>query len=422
MKYLIKSATILDPASAFANQEADVLIAGDQIIEVSKNIEDPSAIQINAKGLFLSPGWVDTQVQFGEPGFEERETLESGTQAAARGGFTSIFLSPEVFPTTDNKGAVEYLYSKSESLPVHVYPMGTVTAANAGTDLAELFDMYQSGAIAFSDGKKEIRNPNLLKLALQYSSTFNAPIYSFPHNEDLGFGGQMNEGKTSTLLGLKGMVAMAEDIAIQRDLSLLEYSGGHLHINGVSTEKGAKRVQEAKALGHNVTASVNLCNLLYTEENVKGYSTDFKTLPPLRPEEDRVALLKALKEGTLDVITMDHTPCDIEIKQCEFDHAAFGMAILETGFGACNDLIQELGWELWIEKIALRPREIFDLPKISISEGNIAELTLFDTKAKWSLSKKEAYSKSVNNPMLNQSLEGKVVGIFNKGQYVESGI
>ncbi|GAB5557578.1 MAG: dihydroorotase [Schleiferiaceae bacterium] len=418
MKYLIKSATILDPKSPFANQEADVLIADDQIVEVSENIVDPSAQEIQAKGLFLSPGWVDSNVQIGEPGFEERETLESGTLAAARGGFTSILLSPDNTPSTDNKGAIEYLYSKTEASPVHVYPMGTVTAGNKGVDLAELFDMYQSGAIAFSDGKHEIKNPNLLKLALQYSSTFGAPIFSMPYNEDLGFGGKMNEGKVSTMMGLKGIVAMAEDIAIQRDLAILEYAGGHLHINGVSTAKSVQRIQEAKNNGLNVTASVNLYNLLYTEENVKGYNTSFKTLPPLRPQSDQKALIEALKVGVIDVIATDHTPCDIEIKQCEFDHAAFGMALMETAFGGCSALIDELGMELWIEKIATRPREIFDLPSISISEGNIAELTLFDPKAQWSLSKTDAYSKAVNNPMFDQDLTGKVVGIFNKGQFV----
>lgn len=418
MKYLIKSATLLDPASAFANQEADVLILNDQIIEVSKNIEDPSATVINAKGLFLSPGWVDTNVQIGEPGYEERETLDSGTQAAARGGFTSILLSPDNSPATDNKGAIEYLYSKSESLPVNVYPLGTVTAGNKGVDLAELYDMYQSGAIAFSDGKHEIKNPNVLKLALQYSSTFNGPIFSMPYNEDLGFGGKMNEGSVSTLMGLKGIVAMAEDIAVQRDLALLEYAGGHLHIHGISTEKSVSRIREAKEKGLNVSASAHLYHLIYTEEDVKGYNTSFKTLPPLRPQSDQKALIEALKDGTIDVISTDHCPCDIEIKQCEFDHAAFGMALLETAFGGSSNLIEELGMELWIEKVALRPREIFDLPSISISEGNIAELTLFDPKAEWTLSPSDAHSKAVNNPMLNKPLTGKVVGIFNKGQFV----
>lgn len=418
MKFTIKSATLIDQKSPFNGMEVDVIIDKDQIVEVSSAIENPVGKVIEAKGMYLSAGWVDAHVQFGEPGHEERETFDSGCSAAAHGGFTSVMLTPEVTPTTDNKGAIEYIYSKTESQPINVYPLGAVTTQREGKDLAELFDMYQAGAIGFYEGKKEIKNANLLKIGLQYSSTFQAPIFSMPYDENLGFGGQMHEGSVSTLLGLKGIPSIAEEVAIQRDLSILEYTGGHLHIAGVSTAKGVERIREAKNAGLQVTASVALYSLLYTDEKVNGYDTNYKTLPPLRPQSDVDALIEAVIDGTLDVISTDHMPKDIEVKQCEFDHAEFGMAILETAFAGSSELIEKIGLEKWVEMVSVNPRRIFDLPEISVSEGNIAELTLFSSTEEWTLSQAEAMSKAVNNPMYQSHLKGRVKGIFNKGQYV----
>ncbi len=417
MKFTIKSATLIDQKSPFNGMEVDVIIDKDQIVEVSRTIEEPVGKVIDAKGMFLSAGWVDSHVQFGEPGHEERETFDTGCSAAAHGGFTSVLVTPEVTPTTDNKGAIEYIYSKTESQPIHVFPLGAVTTQRAGTDLAELYDMHQSGAIGFYEGKKEISNANILKIGLQYSSTFHAPIFSMPYNENLGFGGQMHEGNVSTLLGLKGIPSIAEEVAIQRDLSILAYSGGHLHIAGVSTAKGVERIREAKNAGLQVTASVALYSLLYTDEMVNGYDTNFKTLPPLRPAEDVKALIDALIDGTIDIISTDHMPKDIEVKQCEFDHADFGMALLETAFAGSSELIEKIGLEKWVELLSVNPRRIFDLPEISVSAGNIAELTLFNTTEDWQLTSAQAMSKAINNPMYNQPLKGKVKGIFNKGQF-----
>jgi len=419
MKHIFLNVTVVDNASPYHNKKVNILIHGDQIISIGDDVFDETAKAINMEDCMVSPGWVELHSNFADPGFEDREDIKSGAKAAAAGGFTGVGVVPSTLPVIQSKGDVDYLLKKGDETAINIYPIGALSKDLKGEELTEMLDMSNAGAVAFYDDKKAIKNSNLLKTALLYAGNI-APIMVHPRNPELTEGGQMNEGKTSTFLGLKGIPAFAEEVMIARDLFVAQYTNSTIHFAGISTSGGVNLIREAKEKGIQVSADVNFYNLILEDSALVEYDTNFKTNPPLRTQDDCDALILGLKDGAIDAIAIDHVPHDIENKRCEFDHASFGMASLETAFASLSGVIKTISMALFVEKISSNPRKILGVPSIRIVEGAIAELTFFNPKTKWKLEKKKALSKAANNPFLGQELTGKVMGIFNKGKFVEA--
>lgn len=408
MKLLLKSATIIDEGSPYHNQQTDILIENGIIkkIGISEGNEENDKV-VKLDGLHVSKGWFDSSVSFGEPGYEERETITNGLKTAAKSGFTAIALNAVSKPVIDNNGAVTSILFKAAGQPVQMFPIGALTVRSEGTDLAELFDMKNAGAIAFGDYKKPVKNPNLLKLALQYTQNFNGLVLSFPQDNDIAGKGLVNEGENSIHLGLKGIPAFAEELQIARDLTILEYAGGKLHIPTISSGRSVDLIREAKGKGLDVTCSVAIHNITFSDELLKDFDTNAKVLPPLRTKEDAEKLKQGLEDGTIDFVTSDHNPVDIEHKKVEFEHALFGTIGLETIFGS---LLNIFPLEKAIQFLT-NGRKRFGLEEPLIKEGERAELSLFNPNGKRNFTTSNIYSSSRNSLFLNSELTGEVYGI-----------
>src|SRR5699024_8669071 len=319
MKILIKSARIIDKNRKFNQKKADILVENGKIKEISSSIKTTAYKIISLENLHISKGWFDSSICFGEPGYEERETLENGLLVAAKSGFTGIALNPDTFPVIDSHSSVNFLKNKAFNAATHLFPIGSLTQAGEGKELAELYDMKQAGAVAFGDYKKPVENPNLLKIALQYSQSFEALILSFPEEKTLTKNAVVNEGEISTKMGLKGMPSFAEELQISRDLEILAYTGGKLHIPTISTAGSVSRIAKAKEKGLDVSSSVALHNLFFTDEKLEEFDAAYKVKPPLRTEKDRKALIEGVKSGVIDMVTTDHRPMNIEYKELEYE-------------------------------------------------------------------------------------------------------
>ena len=416
MNTLLKSATIIDSSSAYHQQKKDILIIGGRIKKISDNISIRKDYKvINKDNLHVSQGWFDTSVSFGEPGYEERETINNGLNVAAKSGFTAVAVNANTNPIIDNKSAIEFLINKSSNSATRLYPIGALTKGSKGMNMAELYDMKKSGAIAFSDYKKPVLNDNLLKIALQYTQDFNGLIFSFPRNNSISGEGIVNEGVNSTILGLKGAPALAEHLQISRDLYLLNYTGGKLHIPTISSKKSIELIKEAKKKGLNITCSVAAHNLVITDDELHGFDSKYKVNPPLRTKEDAKALKIAIASGVIDIITSDHNPINIENKKVEFSEAKDGTIGLESFFGAVNSVLKI---EDFIESITNKPRKIFGLKVTEIKEGNQADLTLFDPEGDSIFSTTDILSTSKNSIFIDKKMKGKVFGVFANKQLI----
>lgn len=416
MDILIKQAVIIDKNSKHHLKTVDVLIEKGKISRIAKSISnEDKAKEIRLDNLHVSTGWVDSAASYGEPGFEDRENLQNGLDTAAKSGFTDVLYSPNTDPVIDNKSAVEFIVNKAESHVVNLYPMGTLSKGAKGTDLAELYDMQQSGAVAFYDYNKAVKNPNLLKLALLYTQDFDGLTFSFPQDTSIVNHGQANEGAVSTRLGLRGNPALAETLQIARDLFLLEYTGGKLHIPTITTAESVDLIAKAKKKGLQVTCSVTPHHLCLTDEVLKDFNTNFKVNPPLRTKKDIDALKKGIKNGTIDIICSDHNPIDIEHKKVAFEHALPGTIGQESLFGAVNS---QLPLENSITCLTDRPRMVFGLPKTGMAEGENACLTLFNPDISHTFKENDIYSLSKNAAFIDKKLKGKVYGIFSNNQLV----
>jgi dihydroorotase len=410
MNVLIKSAKIIDKESPFHLKTQDILIENGKITNIASKIANPKSYkEVVFENLHVSSGWFDTSVSFGEPGFEERETIENGLLTAAKSGFTAVALNPNTFPVIDNKSAVEFLVNKSKGNAVSLYPIANLTQKAEGIELAELYDMYNSGAIAFGDYNKPINNANLLKIGLLYTQNFNGLVLSFPQNESLTNHAALNEGITSTKIGLKGNPALAEEIQVARDLFLLEYTGGKLHIPTISTAKSLKLIAEAKKKGLDVTCSVAAHHLVLTDDEVLDFNTNCKVTPPLRGKSDVSALIKGVLNGTIDMITSDHNPIDVEHKKIELENAKDGTIGLESFFGAVSSKIE---LETLIECITTKPKKRFNIKISVIKKGEVADLTLFNPNVTYKFTEKDIISTSKNSAFLDKELKGKAYGIF----------
>lgn len=414
MKLLIRSAKIIDNESPFNNKVMDILVENGTIKEIASQIKSVTVDrEISYENLHVSQGWFDSSVNFGEPGFEDRETIENGLLTAAKSGFTAIALNPGNDPVTDNKGAVSFLKNKAEGQPVALYPIGALTRNSKGAEMAELYDMQQAGAIAFGDYQKAVANPNMMKLALQYTQNFEGLVLSFPQENKIAGNGQVNEHENSTLLGLKGIPALAEELQITRDLYILEYTGGKLHIPAISTAKSVDIIRDAKEKGLDVTCGVAIHNLFFTDDVLREFDTNAKVLPPLRTKADVKALLSGLRDGTIDMVTSDHTPMDIEHKKVEFDNALFGTLGLESAFGA---MLQVVSLKTAI-KMLTGGKNRFNIPEAIIDEGAPANFTLFDPEFTYTFDKEHIHSTSKNSLFVGHELKGKVYGILS-GDYI----
>jgi dihydroorotase len=411
---LLKSATIVDTGSKYHLKKRDVLIENGTIRKIAASIRNDDAREISLNNLHISRGWFDSSVSFGEPGYEERETIKNGLRTAALSGFTHIAVNPNTNPVTDSKAGVQFLKAKDKGNPVNLYPVGALTVRSEGQDLAELYDMHNEGAIAFGDYKRPIENANLLKIALQYCQNFNGLVQSMPLEPSVARNGVVNEEANSTKLGLKGIPALAEELQITRDLYLLEYTGGKLHIPTVSTKEAVHLIREAKKKGLDVSCSVAVSNLVLTDDMLEDFDTNYKLMPPLRTEADRKALLQGLKDGTIDGVTSDHNPIDIEHKKTEFDHAMFGSIGLESCFGALNS---QVGTEAAVNAlVSLTAR--FGINSKPLEEGSAADITLFDPDLEYEFGKNNILSASFNSAFLGETLKGKAYGIYSNKKLV----
>ena len=415
MKLIIRDAKIIDSKSPFHNKNVDILIVDGFIKKIGTSLSNSENIEeLKLNNLHVSQGWFDSSVSLGEPGFEDRETISNGLNVAAKSGFTAIALQPNSFPIIDNQSQVNFVLNKAIGFATQLYPIGALTKESAGKDMAELFDMQKAGAVAFGDYNKSLSNANLLKIVLQYVQDFDGLTIAFSQDENIKGNGVANEGIVTTRLGLKGIPNLAEELQIARNLFILEYTGGKLHIPTISTKKSVQLIKEAKANGLNVSCSAAVHHLVLTDEKLEGFDTRYKVSPPLRTENDSKALLKGIKDGTIDMITSDHNPIDIEHKKMEFDGAKSGTIGLESAFGA---LMTVLPLEIVIEKLTFG-KETFGIEIQTINEGSRANITLFNPEPKSLFTKSSIHSKSKNSAFLDMQLQGKVYGIVNQDQLI----
>jgi dihydroorotase len=415
MSTIIRSATIIDSSSPFHNQTVDILIVDGIIKKIGTSLPNPeNAQEVKLDNLHLSQGWFDSSVSLGEPGFEDRETIANGLNVAAKSGFTAIALQPNSYPIIDNQSQINFVKSKANGFATELFPIGALTKGSEGKDMAELFDMKNAGAVAFGDYNKSLDNANLLKIALQYVQDFDGLIIAFPQDSNLKGNGVANEGIVATRLGLKGIPSLAEELQIARNLFLLEYTGGKLHIPTISTAKSVQLIKEAKAKGLNVTCSASVHHLVLSDSTLENFDTRCKVSPPLRSEIDRLALIDGILDNTIDMITTDHNPIDIEHKKMEFDLAKDGTIGLETAFGALSTV---LPLEKVIEKLTAG-KATFGIESQSISEGKKANFSLFNPEGKSIFTNENIFSKSKNSAFLGTELKGKVFGIFNQGKLI----
>jgi len=416
MSTLLKNATIIDTTSPYHNQKKDILISNGKLEKIANSIPNKDNYTvIELENLYISCGWFDTSVSLGEPGFEERETIKHGLEVAAKSGFTSIAVNSNTNPVIDSKSDVEFLISKAFNSATKLYPIAALTKDSDGLEISEMYDMQQSGAIAFGDYNKSIENDNLMKIALLYAQNFDGLVLSFPKNNSIAGEGIANEGINSTKLGLKGNPALAEHIQISRDLFLLEYTGGKLHIPTISTAKSVSLIKEAKKKGLKVTCSVAAHHLVLTDDELHAFDSNFKTNPPLRTKDDVKALQKGVETGVIDIITSDHNPIDIEHKKVEFSEAKDGVIGLESAFGAVNSVLDLADF---ISCFTSKPKAIFGIENHSIQEGNLADITLFNPEIETSFTSKDILSTSKNSAFINKKLKGKVYGVFANNQLI----
>jgi len=440
MQLLIRAAYVVDATSPFNGQRVDLLIDNGLIRQVGQDLPATDGVRvIEAENLHVSPGWFDLRASAQDPGFEHKEDITSLCQAAAAGGFTDVAVLPNTQPVVDNKGTLSYVRHMAQGQPVSVHVIGAITKKAAGEDFTEMLDLHHAGAIAFSDGHHPLQNPDLLLKTLQYLHPINGLLMNRPEETLLTQFGQMHEGVQSTLLGLKGMPALAEELMIERDIRLLDYvygGEGHgaeelgvgneerksqppaLHFSTISTARAVELIRQAKAAGLPVSCDVAAHQLVFDDTALAGFDTNLKVNPPFRSAEDVTALWNGLADGTIDAIVSDHTPQDAESKNLEFDLAEFGIIGLETAFAVVITYNRDIPLEQLIDKFTTRPRQILRLSASRLAEGKPACLTLFDPTGQWTFDRTK--SKSKNSPFLHQTLTGRVIGTVHKGQFTHT--
>lgn len=417
MDILLKDAQIVYPGAPLHGKVQDILIKRGKIEQIGKRLKaDAKVLVITGKQLMVSPGWVDMYSFLGDPGLEHKEDIITGIRAAAAGGFTATCCMPNTKPALDSKSGIEYVINKAKGQAVDVYPVGALSEKCLGTDITEMYDMQRAGAIAFSDGVDSGISSGLTLRSLLYVKPFNGVIITHPNDKSITRNGQMHEGEMSTTLGMTGIPALTEELTVQRDIELLEYTNSRLHFAYVSTAGALEHIKKAKAKGLKVTCSVSPYNLGLTDKELDTYDTNYKVMPPLRSKTDITALIKGLKDGTIDTIASFHIPQDTESKELEFDLADFGMIGFETAYALINTHTgKKLTQDLLVQKLALAPREILGLAMPEFAEGAKANMTIFDAAEEWTFEKKHIRSRAKNTPFVGTQFTGRVKGIVNNG-------
>ena len=420
MKILIRQARIIDRSSPHHGAIRDILVDKGRIAAIASTLDQPADKVLEHRGLHASPGWVDIFSHFCDPGYEYKETLQTGAAAAAAGGYTDIFALPNTRPVVDSKSQVEYILRTAGSLPVNIHPIGAITRGLEGKDLAEMYDMRHSGAVAFSDGTSPVQSAGLLLKGLQYVKAFDGVIIQVPDDKTVGANGLINEGVVSTRLGLPGKPMMAEELMVDRDIKLLRYTGSRIHFTGVTSSRSLEYIRQAKAAGLAVSCSVTPYHLFFTDADLTGYDTNLKVYPPLRDDASVRALRQAVLDGTVDCIAAHHFPHEFDSKVIEFEYARPGMSSLEIVYAAVRTQLPELSVERTADLLGGNARELFGLDRYSIAEGQPASLSLFDPEGETRLTAETTRSKSKNNPFFGKALKGRVIGIVNGSQYIKN--
>ncbi|HAY35568.1 MAG TPA: dihydroorotase [Bacteroidetes bacterium] len=421
---LIIGGTILDTEKG-TERKADILIQNGLIADIGNGLDAAGAETYDASGKFISMGWMDMHVHLREPGQEHKETIETGCNAAAFGGFTAVACMPNTTPPIHTRDVVEFIIERASSTPVDVYPIACVSKNREGESLAEMADLAAGGAVAFSDDGSPVQDTGLMRHALEYGAMLGMPIIN--HEEDLPLGpkGHMHEGEVSTRLGLTGIPGLSEEIMIARDILLAEFTGGHVHVAHISTAKGVDMVREAKAKGIPVTTEVCPHHFTLTDKEVEtsGFDTHTKMHPPLRPQYDIDGLKAGLADGTIDAICTDHAPHASFEKEVEYISAPFGILGLETAWGLTGrEVIADgtLTTAQAVHKMTITPRDIMHIDLPRIEKGALANLTIFDADTEWVFEKDDIKSKSVNTPFVGSKMKGRAWAIYNKGQLVKN--
>ncbi len=412
MSTLISSVKIIDNKSKHHLKVRNVLITKG-IIEYIGTDTPKATKTINGKGCLLSQGLCDLQATYADPGNENKEDLLSGSEAAMAGGFTDVALLPNTEPSIQKKNDIKYLTKENATSLVQLHPIGALSIDLKGEALTDMLDLSEAGAIAFSDGIKPLWNSDLLLKSLQYIKKIEGLIIDKPEDKWLALFGTMNEGEHSALLGMKGIPALAEELAVARDIEILAYTNGRLHLSNISTEGSVKLIKRAKKKGLNITCDVAAHQLVFDDSTVLSFDANYKVSPPFRLVADIKALIKGLQEGTIDAIVSAHQPHDQECKQLEFDLADVGIIGQQTILPMLAGVAELIGWELIIDKLTNAPRNILQLPSVEIKEGEIANLMVYSPKEQWEYNLSTNKSKSQNSPLFGQKLTGKVKAVFN---------
>ena len=413
MKILLKSATVLERNSPFHTKTVDIFIENGKIKDISNSINSSAETVISKKNLHVSTGWFDSSVCFGEPGFEDRESIKNGLKTASHSGFTDICLQPDTFPKIDNNSILSFLKSLEYEYPCKIHPIACLSIDGKGKKMTEFFDLHKGGAIAFGDFLTPIKNPNLLKSALLYVQCFDGLIMSTPRDPYINLNGTVNEGVKSTELGLASIPSIAETIQIKRDISILEYTGGKIHIPYISSSESVEIIRNAKKNGLNITTSVPIANLIFNDDILDGFNSNYKLFPPIRDKEDQKMLKEGVLDGTIDIVTSHHQPINPELKHVDFNSAEYGTISLETMFGLLNKIFS-------IEKVIdllTRGRFIFGLENPKIEIGAKACLTFFDPSKRNTFSSDKILSTSKNCAFVDMEIIGEVYGCINENKF-----
>lgn len=411
MNVLIKQAAVISPSSPFNGQTKDILIHDGKIAQIADTIAENADQVIACEGLCVSIGWMDMFADFADPGFEQREDLTTGARAAAAGGFTGVMLVPNSKPVVDNKAQVEYIVQKAGQTGVSIYPVGAISKNTEGKELAEMYDMRNSGAVAFSDGIRPVQSAGLLLKALQYVKHFDGTIIQLPDDTSIGAGGLMNEGIISTQMGLPGKPILAEELMVARDLKLARYAESRIHFTGISSPKSLEYIKRSKESGIRVSCSVTPYQAIFCDEDLQQYDSNLKLNPPLRTRNDMQAIKEALFNGSIDCIASHHLPQHWDNKVSEFEYAKPGMIALETMFAAL--MTAGLPAADFVQMQTINIRAIFGLPLPELKEGETACLTLFAPGTEFVFEESMIRSRSKNSPFIGKQLKGKVIGIIN---------
>ena len=413
MSLLLKNVLVQDLNSPVHSKQANILIEKGLIISLSGK---SATKEIDLKGKIVSCGWFDLNAQFHDPGNEHREDILSGTKVAQAGGFTDVCLTPETHPPIESKSDVNYLLRRSLA-EVDIHVCSAISEGLRGENLTEMLDLHEAGSVAFSEGDHPVWNAELLLKALQHTRDIRVPVFQNARDVYIAANTHMHEGKISTNLGLRGEPSLAEELIILRDIEILKYSGGSIHFSRISTSRGVELIRTARKAGMSITCDVGIHHLIFTENSIGDFDTNFKALPPYRTEMDRKALVKGVREGTIDAICSNHRPYDQECKQLEFDLSEAGNISLQTFFPSLMKIVNEVSLEILLDRVTNGPRKVLKMGEVKIDVGQVSKLTIFDPEETWQLNNQTNMSKSRNSPYWEMKLKGRITGTVN-GQKV----